>query len=62
MGHGTERQARELHAVPQREGWALIAAGSERPLGLYRELGQAIDAALVGGRLVRLVVHERKAG
>lgn len=52
---------RELHAIPGVEGWLLIAAGSERPLGEFREIGALLDAALERGGLVRLVVHERKA-
>ncbi|WBL36447.1 hypothetical protein O0235_02445 [Tepidiforma flava] len=52
--------ARELHLVPAREGWLLVAAGTERPVGVYRELGAAIDAATAGARAVRLVVHERR--
>ncbi|MEJ5221736.1 MAG: hypothetical protein WHT63_07010 [Tepidiforma sp.] len=51
---------RELHLVPAREGWLLVAAGTERPVGVYRELGAAIDAATAGARAVRLVVHERR--
>lgn len=56
-----EERPRELHVIPGAEGWVLIVAGSERPVGAFQELGEALDAATLGGRLVRLVVHERKA-
>ncbi|WP_322818166.1 hypothetical protein [Tepidiforma sp.] len=52
---------RELHAIPGTEGWLLIAAGSERPVGEFREIGALLDAAMERGGLVRLVVHERRA-
>jgi hypothetical protein len=50
-------RARELHLVPTGQGWALIEAGSERPIGVFGELGDALDTATAAPRLVRLVVH-----
>ncbi len=59
----TERAVRPLHVVPVRAGWAIIEAGSERPLAVCEDLGTALDAATGrGARPVHVVVHERKAG
>ncbi|PFG75145.1 hypothetical protein [Tepidiforma thermophila] len=51
---------RELHLVPGPAGWALVREGSEQPLGMFGDLGRALDAATAGSRRVRVVVHGRK--
>ncbi len=59
MEEPQRRGVRELHLVPAGEAWLLVPAGTERPVGVFRELGAAIDAATAWRRPVRLVVHER---
>lgn len=60
---GGATEARPLHLVPVRTGWAIIEAGSERPLAVCADIGSALDAAAARSRgRLHLVVHARQAG
>jgi hypothetical protein len=52
---------RTLHLVPRAGQWRLLLDGEEQPLGVYGDLGRALDAATRGPELVRVVVHSEGA-
>ncbi|WP_322796830.1 hypothetical protein [Tepidiforma sp.] len=56
----TER-FRVVYLVRQAPGWLLAEKGSERPVGWFSDLGEALDAATAGGGLVRVVILSREA-
>ncbi len=56
-----ESLPRTLHLVPRGGEWRLLREGEEQPLGVYGDLGRALDAATRGPELVRVVVHSEGA-
>ncbi len=52
-----ESTFRTLHLVPRGGEWRVLRDGDDQPLGVYGDLGRALDAATRGPRLVRVVVH-----
>lgn len=56
-----ESVPRTLHLVPRGGEWRLIRDGDDQPLGVYGDLGRALDAATRGPELVRVVVHAEGA-
>lgn len=56
-----EEVARTLHLVPRGTEWRLLRDGDDQPLGVFGDLGRALDAATRGQQPVRVVVHERGA-
>lgn len=56
-----EELAPTLHLVPRGAEWRLLRDGDDQPLGVFTDLGRALDAATRGHQQVRVVVHERDA-
>jgi hypothetical protein len=56
-----EASTRTLHLVPRGSQWRLLRDGDDQPLGIFTDLGRALDAATRGHQQVRVIVHERGA-